>query len=305
MTQNTLSFGPATVRPPYDPELASVLGALRDAVPSVNEETLSFVRQIMQGDLPGQEPVDLTVGGKVQVEELIVATDDGELQIVVLSPAEGEGPWPLIYNIHGGGMVAGSRHLALGDLTMFVAEGSAVMTSIEYRLAPEHPDPIPVTDCYDGLRWCADNATRLRIDPSHIIVNGTSAGGCLAAGITLMARDKGFPTSPTRSSSVLCSTTASKPTVPPCSTMTDSGIATAASSAGQPCSENVAAPKMSPRMLLPREQKTSRGSPEPSSMSDQLRDSATKSSATQAISAEQASASTSTCGVADSTGSTP
>ncbi|MFD5179647.1 alpha/beta hydrolase [Nocardia sp. NPDC058379] len=193
MTQNPFSFGPTTVRPPYDPELIPGLVAIRSAMPALGDDTLELMRSITKGAIPGQDPIDLTVGGRVRVEELTITTGAAELALTVLSPTEGQGPWPLIYYIHGGGMVAGGRHLSLGDHIAHVAEGRAVLASIDYRLAPEYPDPVPVTDCYDGLRWCADNAERLRIDPSHIVVTGTSAGGGLAAGATLMARDKGCP----------------------------------------------------------------------------------------------------------------
>ncbi|MGW5107492.1 alpha/beta hydrolase [Nocardia sp. NPDC004123] len=193
MTQNAFSFGPAPVRPPYDPELVPGLAAIRAATPALSDDTLELVREITKAAVPGRDPIDLTAGGRVRVEELTITPAEAELPLVVLSPAEGQGPWPLIYYVHGGGMVAGGRHLGLDDLISHVADGSAVVVSIEYRLAPEHPDPAPITDCYDGLRWCAENAGQLRIDPSHIIVTGTSAGGGLAAGVTLMARDSGFP----------------------------------------------------------------------------------------------------------------
>jgi acetyl esterase/lipase len=193
MTQSAFCFGPAPVRPPYDPELIPGLAAIRAAVPPLCDETLEQLREVTSAAIPGRDPIDLTMGGRVRVEELIVPTAEADLPLVVLSPAEGNGPWPLIYYVHGGGMVAGGRHLGLDDHISHVADGSAVIASIEYRRAPEHPDPAPVTDCYDGLRWCARNSEQLRIDPSHIIVTGTSAGGGLAAGIALMARDKDFP----------------------------------------------------------------------------------------------------------------
>lgn len=193
MNQSSIPFGPAPIRPPYDPELIPGLAAIRSLVPPVNDETLELMRKLTVAEVPGREPVDLTAGGAVRVRELTITTVDADLALTVLSPAEGPGPWPLIYYLHGGGMVAGGRHLGLDDLLPYAAAGGAVVASLEYRRAPEYPDPTPVTDCYNGLHWCADNAESLQIDPAHIIVTGTSAGGGLAAGITLMARDKGFP----------------------------------------------------------------------------------------------------------------
>jgi acetyl esterase/lipase len=78
-----------------------------------------------------------------------------------------------------------------------VIEGSAVVVSVEYRLAPDHPDPAPVEDCYAGLVWMAKNAAELGIDPERLLIAGVSGGG-LAAGTALLARDRAFPRSATR-----------------------------------------------------------------------------------------------------------
>jgi acetyl esterase len=63
--------------------------------------------------------------------------------------------------------------------------------SIEYALAPEHPFPAAVQDCWCALRWLYDNAERLRIDPKRVAVGGDSAGGNLATGVARLARDRG------------------------------------------------------------------------------------------------------------------
>jgi acetyl esterase/lipase len=68
-----------------------------------------------------------------------------------------------------------------------------VLISVDYRLAPEHPDPYPVEDCYAGLLWTAAHAGELGIDPTRIVLAGQSAGGGLAAGTALLARDRQGP----------------------------------------------------------------------------------------------------------------
>lgn len=153
------------------------------------------MRAFTTGGIPGAEPFDLTAGGAATMEEIVVPgpAGDPDLTLLVLRPSAGEGPWPGIYNTHGGGMVCGDRRTEVGTFLPYVAEGLAVYVSVEYRLAPEHPDPAPVEDCYAGLVWTAQNAERLSIDPERLIIAGASAGGGLAAGTALLARDRGFP----------------------------------------------------------------------------------------------------------------
>ncbi len=76
-------------------------------------------------------------------------------------------------------------------INRWVEEFDCAAVSIEYRLAPEHPYPAPLDDCYAGLLWTAEHADELGIDRNRIVVAGASAGGGLAAGLALLARDRG------------------------------------------------------------------------------------------------------------------
>lgn len=87
----------------------------------------------------------------------------------------------------------GDRTLGIDIALEWVQLFDAVAVSVEYRLAPEHPDPAPVNDCYAGLVWTAAHADELGFDPGRLIIAGASAGGGLAAGTALMARDQGGP----------------------------------------------------------------------------------------------------------------
>jgi acetyl esterase/lipase len=117
------------------------------------------------------------------------------IRMSLFQRARGEGAarHPAIYFIHGGGMMVGDRLSRIELALDWVEAFDAVCLSVGYRLAPEHPDPAPIEDCYAGLVWLFENADDWNIDPDRIIVCGVSAGGGLAAGTTLLARDRHTP----------------------------------------------------------------------------------------------------------------
>lgn len=113
-----------------------------------------------------------------------------DVLVRVYRPKSSKGALPAVYYIHGGGMVLGS--IADNDVycKTLVRELDCVVAAVEYRLAPEHPYPAPMDDCYAGLKWLAANAAKLVVDPKRIAIAGHSAGGGLAAGLALLARDR-------------------------------------------------------------------------------------------------------------------
>jgi acetyl esterase/lipase len=118
---------------------------------------------------------------------------DPDLHVSVLKKRNHVAGRPGIYHIHGGGMVGGNRFTSIDRVIEWIDLFDCVAVSVEYRLAPEHPDPAPINDCFAGLTWTAEQASTLGFDPARLIVVGGSAGGGLAAGTTLMARDRGGP----------------------------------------------------------------------------------------------------------------
>jgi len=119
--------------------------------------------------------------------------DAPEVPIRVYRPEGADGPLPGILDIHGGGMTTGGIETEDFPATALAESSGCVVASVEYRLAPEHPDPAPVEDCYAALVAIADRAADFGIDPGRIVIYGASAGGGLAAGTALMARDRGGP----------------------------------------------------------------------------------------------------------------
>ena len=116
---------------------------------------------------------------------------DGEVFVRIYQPAERPDTLPALLWIHGGGYVLGS--VERDDLlaTHLAKVAQCVVVSVEYRLAPEHPFPAPVEDCYAALKWLATHTDELGVEPSRIAIGGASAGGGLAAGLALLTRDRG------------------------------------------------------------------------------------------------------------------
>lgn len=184
-------FADTPIRPTYDDEIVPFLEGMAGVVPPVRQETLEELRRFGAA----MAPSDLTLGGSVDVAERSVPGPDGapEIEVTILTPATGATALPAIYYIHGGGLVMGDRYQYLDQLAPYAARGEAVVVSVEYRLAPEHPAPAQVDDSYAGLVWLEENALELGVDPARIVVMGISAGGGLALGVALMARDRGLP----------------------------------------------------------------------------------------------------------------
>jgi len=185
------------VRPPFDPELVPIERVINEArLPfwPLSDEKLQALRAMYRA-MHSVEPPDLTAGGRVRLEERQVPGPVGEpdITLLILSPVDVNGPRPGIYYVHGGGMITGDRRAGVSTFLPYVADGSAVLVSVEYRLAPEHPDPAPVEDCYAGILWTTEQAAELGIDTDRLFIAGISSGGGLAAGTALLARDRGFP----------------------------------------------------------------------------------------------------------------
>lgn len=139
------------------------------------------------------------VGGRQPIGEtrdLEVPGAEGKIGArlyVPRSQVQAAAPSPLLFFIHGGGMIYGG----LDDydaLCRFLAERADVrVLAIDYRLAPEHPYPAAVDDCWEAFRWAAANTDQLGADPDRIAIGGDSAGGYLSAVTALEAARQGIP----------------------------------------------------------------------------------------------------------------
>jgi acetyl esterase/lipase len=179
-------------RPPFDDELEPALDAVPAFFTTLEPDSIAEFRAATTRPSSLDEVI---AGRPVQVSDhAVTGHEDGEIVVTVLRRSGDQGAaGPGIYLMHGGGMVGGSRWAVAPMLVEWVLEYGAVAAAVDYRLAPEFPDPVPVEDCYAGLEWFIGQADVFGFDPQRVLIGGQSAGGGLSIGTTLLARDRGGP----------------------------------------------------------------------------------------------------------------
>lgn len=126
------------------------------------------------------------------VEQIVLPCAGNELLATTYRPGPTANGPALIF-MHGGGWVSGSRATHDPICRALASMSGVQLVSLEYRLAPEHPFPAAVEDCWDATRHLIDHAGEFALDPKRIGVGGDSAGGNLAAAVARRARDAGLP----------------------------------------------------------------------------------------------------------------
>lgn len=175
-----------------DPELAAVIELLpkMDLVdPVAARQAFEAMLVAIRFDIPGMETLD--------IEDRMVPgwEDDPDVPVRVYRPAGASATArvPGILMIHGGGFVIGSVEAEHAGAALTAMDTGAVVVSVDYRLAPEHPYPAALHDCYAALRYLHAEADAWGVDPQRVALTGASAGGGLAAATALFARDRGGP----------------------------------------------------------------------------------------------------------------
>ena len=130
------------------------------------------------------------LGDRVERTDHVVR-DHPRVMVRVHRPVGAEGALACVFSIHGGGYVLGSYEMDDAKFDRWCPSYGIVGVSVEYRLAPEHPYPAPLEDCYAALEWTYARSAELGIDPGRIGITGVSAGGGLCAALALLARDRG------------------------------------------------------------------------------------------------------------------
>lgn len=174
-----------TDRTLVDPELLPMLDAMPvlelslDILPALRSRALSL-------------PLPPVIPNNVVRRDATVPGPAGapDIGLVIYTPP-GDGPFPCIYHIHGGGYVSGSATILEFMHRPLAERLGCVIASVGYRLAPETAFPGAIEDCHAGLAWTVAHAAELKVDPTCVGLMGESAGGGLAAALALIVRDRG------------------------------------------------------------------------------------------------------------------
>lgn len=170
-----------------DPDIAALLAA-GPLLGPLSLDTLPVSRANMRALADAY----VETGAVERTDHVLTSPDGHEFAVRVHRPKGATEPLPAIVWMHGGGLVSGTHLVDDGRFDRWCPKfGGVVGVSVDYGLAPERPYPGPLEDCYTALRWTHEHADELGIVPGRVGIGGASAGGNQAAGLALLARDRG------------------------------------------------------------------------------------------------------------------
>jgi acetyl esterase/lipase len=175
-------------------QLAPDVHMLLELARRTGETSLVEGRGVEQAREENREEVPVIAGPPrpmARVEELTISGAAGDIPArLYVAMGAPQPPQPLLVYYHGGGWVIGDLETH-DNVCRFLAEfGGCRVLAVDYRLAPEHPFPAPTEDALAAFTWATEHAGELGVDPARIAVGGDSAGGNLATGVCLQARDR-------------------------------------------------------------------------------------------------------------------
>ena len=192
--------GPAPAfAPDIDPQMQAVLEEFAAFEPPKYPELTAF--QVRNGPLPGDAVKSLLKKTGMQpappkvdiAHKVLPVGPEGGILVRTYTPLKGSGPFPAVVYYHGGGWVIADLDAYEPSAIALAEKAGAVVVSVAYRLAPEHPYPAAHEDAFAAYQYVAEQAAELNCDPARIAVAGESAGGNLAVATALLAKERGAP----------------------------------------------------------------------------------------------------------------
>lgn len=174
-------------QPVLDPDAAARLAAFGPPIP-MRQRGLHAVRESLES-----APLPADMPQMADVTDTEVAGPGGPIPVRIYRPETGATPSPVIVHLHGGGLVMGSNRSFEPLARELAAASGAAVVAVDYRLAPENPPPAQFEDALVVTNWVAADADALGFDHTRVVVSGDSAGGGVAAAVTLAVRADGGP----------------------------------------------------------------------------------------------------------------
>jgi acetyl esterase len=172
-----------------DPELAAVA----TVIPKMDLADLASAREAERLVIEHLPKYEAAI--PLSVNDITVPSEQGAAGVPtrIYAPADRSAAMPALLYLHGGAYVIGGLPIVDSAARLLVERAGVIVVAVDYRLAPEHPYPAALEDCYAVLQWAVGDGKEYGIDPQRLGVLGESAGGGLAAALALLTRDRGGP----------------------------------------------------------------------------------------------------------------
>jgi acetyl esterase/lipase len=195
------SIKPAGPAPVWAPSMKPEMQAVIEKLESYKDKPIAELtaKEARKNHTPTDAVMDLIKENNITVPPSKVDTSGkdipvagGDIHLRIYTPSDGKDSYPLIVYYHGGGFVIANLDVYDASARGLAEQAGAVVVSVAYRLSPEHKFPTAHNDAYAAYAWVVKNAASIKGDPKKIALAGESAGGNLAANVSIMARDKGL-----------------------------------------------------------------------------------------------------------------
>jgi acetyl esterase/lipase len=178
-----------------DPEFAAAIAPMGEAMAGATPPAVGDIegRRAMWEPILAAASTAQPIPDDVRMSDYHATAEDGTQITMRWYTKRDTSPGAAVLFLHGGGYIFGHIDHFDGPVARYVSASGVPMLSVEYRRAPEHPFPTPVEDAYAALAWLSEHAAEMGVDPDRIGVMGDSAGGGMAAALTILTRERGGP----------------------------------------------------------------------------------------------------------------